>query len=208
MILIGQYDSSFVRRCGIALRMYGLAFEHRPWSVFGDADRIRDLNPLVRVPTFVTGDGLALGGTDAILDYLDSLMAPAERLYPQEQPARIRAMRIAALASGLADKTVALFYERALHEQVSAAWAQRCESQIKGALALLERERALVASDYWFGERPGHADIAVACSIRHFRDSLPDVAEPALGPALSAYCERLEAEPVFREISQPFIPPA
>ncbi|MEZ5776045.1 MAG: glutathione S-transferase N-terminal domain-containing protein, partial [Hyphomicrobiaceae bacterium] len=47
MILIGQYDSPFVRRVGIALGLYGMAFEHRPWSVFGDADKIRALNPLV-----------------------------------------------------------------------------------------------------------------------------------------------------------------
>jgi glutathione S-transferase len=37
MFLIGQYDSPFVRRVAIALRLYGLPFEHRPWSTFGDA---------------------------------------------------------------------------------------------------------------------------------------------------------------------------
>ena len=40
MILIGQYDSPFVRRVAMALRLYGLPFEHRPWSTFGDADKI------------------------------------------------------------------------------------------------------------------------------------------------------------------------
>jgi glutathione S-transferase len=29
MILIGQYDSPFVRRVALALRFYGLPFEHR-----------------------------------------------------------------------------------------------------------------------------------------------------------------------------------
>jgi hypothetical protein len=29
MILIGQYDSPFVRRVAIAMRLYGLHFEHR-----------------------------------------------------------------------------------------------------------------------------------------------------------------------------------
>src|SRR4029079_12876218 len=50
MILIGQYDSPFVRRVAIALTLYDLPFEHRPWSVFGDADKVRTYNPLVRVP--------------------------------------------------------------------------------------------------------------------------------------------------------------
>ena len=53
MILIGQYDSPFVRRTAIALRLYGLPFEHRPWSTFGDADRLAVFNPLRRVPTLV-----------------------------------------------------------------------------------------------------------------------------------------------------------
>lgn len=51
MILIGQYDSPFVRRVAIAAALYDLAFEHRPWSTFGDAERIRPYNPLLRVPT-------------------------------------------------------------------------------------------------------------------------------------------------------------
>jgi Glutathione S-transferase, N-terminal domain len=51
MILIGQYDSPFVRRVAIALRLYGLPFEHRPWSTFGEGDKIAPFNPLRRVPT-------------------------------------------------------------------------------------------------------------------------------------------------------------
>ena len=46
MFLIGQYDSPFVRRVAIALRLYGITFEHKPWSTFGDADALgRDLAP-------------------------------------------------------------------------------------------------------------------------------------------------------------------
>src|SRR3984893_4699173 len=60
MILIGQYDSPFVRRVAIALRLYGIGYEHRPWSTFGDADRIAAFNPLRRVPTLVLDDGESL----------------------------------------------------------------------------------------------------------------------------------------------------
>ena len=78
MILIGQYDSPFVRRVAIALRLYGLAFEHRPWSTFGDADKIAPYNPLRRVPTLVLDDGEVLIESTAILDYLDELVGPDE----------------------------------------------------------------------------------------------------------------------------------
>jgi glutathione S-transferase len=74
MILIGQYDSPFVRRVGIALTLYDLPFEHRPWSTFGDADKIRPYNPLTRVPTLVLDDGEVLIESHSILDYLDSLV--------------------------------------------------------------------------------------------------------------------------------------
>ena len=48
MILIGQYDSPFVRRVAIALRHYGLSFEQQPWSTFGDAEKLAAFNPLRR----------------------------------------------------------------------------------------------------------------------------------------------------------------
>ena len=86
MILIGQYDSPFVRRVGIALTLYGLPFSHRPWSAFSDADKLRPYNPLTRVPTLVLDNGEALIESHAILDYLDSLV-PAERaLFPRAEP--------------------------------------------------------------------------------------------------------------------------
>ena len=77
VILIGQYDSPFVRRVAVALRLYGIDYEHRPWSVFSDADRVRDYNPLCRVPTLVLPGGIALPESGAILDYLDQQAATA-----------------------------------------------------------------------------------------------------------------------------------
>jgi glutathione S-transferase len=109
MILIGQYDSPFVRRVGIALTLYGMAFEHRPWSAFGNADALRAYNPLTRVPILVLDDGLALADSHIILDYLDSLVTDDEVMFPRVEPARHRALWIATLATGLGDKAVSLF---------------------------------------------------------------------------------------------------
>ena len=114
MFLIGQYDSPFVRRVAIAMRLYGLAFEHRPWSTFGEGDKIAPFNPLRRVPTLVLDDGEALIESAAILDYLDELVGPDMAMIAARGPERRRALKTIALATGLGDKSVSLVYERVL----------------------------------------------------------------------------------------------
>ncbi len=208
MILIGQFDSPFVRRVGVALRLYGLAFEHRPWSVFGDGDKIAEFNPLRRVPTLICDDGVAIWESGAILDYLDDLVGRDRALFPATGPARRDAMRVAAFACGLADKAVSLFYEQRLHDVTSDIWVERCRTQIGGTLALLERERAAQSSLYWGGEAVGHADIAMACAFRFVTDVHGAVIQRDDYPALTAHWERLEATPEFTEIQQAFNPPA
>lgn len=208
MILIGQYDSPFARRVGIALTLYGLRFEHRPWSVFGDAGKIRTLNPLTRVPTLILPDDSVLTDSHAILDYLDSLVPEPEALFPRHEPDRRRALRIASLATGIADKAVSLFYEQRLHDAPSDLWLQRCTGQIDATLRLLETERAAQTTRWWFGNRLGHADIAVACVLRHLGEAHPALKVGTDHPALRAHCDQAEALSVFKAIAQPFLPPA
>jgi glutathione S-transferase len=207
MILIGQYDSPFVRRVGIALTLYDLPFTNRPWSTFGDAEKIRPYNPLMRVPTLVLDNGEVLIESHIILDYLDSLVPAQRAMFPAREPERHRALKIAALATGLADKAVSLFYERRLHKEVSDIWVDRCRSQISTVLAVLEADRGERPATYWFGDRMSHADIAVAVVLRFLADAHPGLVSMAQFPALSAHAARLEALPVFQAISQPFIAP-
>lgn len=208
MILIGQYDSPFVRRVGVALALYGLTFEHRPWSTFGDADLIRPYNPLTRVPVLVLDDGESLVESHAILDHLDSLVPPERRMFPAVEPARRRALAVASLATGLADKAVSLFYEKRLHREVSDAWVARCRAQIAATLAALEADRAKRGGEWWFGGAIGHADIAVGTCVRFLLEAHPGLVDIAAFPALAGHCARIEALPAFREIRQEFIPPA
>jgi glutathione S-transferase len=104
MNLIGQYDSPFVRRVAIALRLYDLPFEHRPWSTFGDGDRIAAFNPLHRVPTLVLDNGETLIESAAILDHLDELVGPPRAMIFGRGDLRRHAPKVCALATGLADR--------------------------------------------------------------------------------------------------------
>jgi glutathione S-transferase len=208
MILIGQYDSPFVRRVAIALRLYELPFEHRPWSTFGDGEKIAPYNPLRRVPTLVLGSGEALIESAAILDYLDDLVGPEDAMIAARGPARHRGLKICALATGLADKGVSLLYERVLRKDQSKIWVERCEAQIGGVLDVLEKERTTVKTPYWFGNRIGHADIAVACVLRFTAEAHPRLFDAERYPALAAHAARCEALPPFQEIVQPLAPPS
>ncbi len=207
MILIGQYDSPFVRRVALALRLYDLPFEQRPWSTFGDADKLARLNPLRRVPTLVLDDGEVLIESGAMLDYLDERVGPDKAMIAERGAARRHALKICALGSGLADKAVSLIYERVLRKEPLQLWVERCRAQIGGVLDVLEKERARAATPFWFGERIGHADIMVACALRFTGEAHPTLFTPARHPALTAHAARCEALPAFQEIVQKLDPP-
>jgi glutathione S-transferase len=202
VLLLGQYDSPFVRRVAIALTLYELPFEQRPLSVWADADELARWNPLRRVPTLLLDDGECLLDSFAILDALDEMVS--HPLIARSGPARRHALRVSALATGIADKAVSLFYETLLREQPSEVWIHRCKRQIEEALALLEQERGALERPYWFGESPGHADIAVACMLRFLSEAHPGRFDVNAFPALSSHAARSEALPVFQRVVQPF----
>lgn len=208
MILIGQFDSPFTRRVGITMRLYGLPFEHQPWSIFGDAEKFKDVNPLIRVPTLVIETGEALVETAAIIDFLDTQVAPDKRLTPLVQPERYRVQQVVSLASGLSDIAVRLFYEQRLHEKPAETYVARLTRQITQTLSTLETMRSQQGEASWFNTAMTQADIAVTCSLRHLRESQTALMRADQYPALDAHCARYEALPVFQEISQPFIAPA
>jgi glutathione S-transferase len=192
----------------IALRVYGLAYEHYPWSVFADGDKIEPYNPLRRVPTLILDDAEVLIESTAILDYLDELVGPAKALIPGSGARRRAALKICALATGLADKAVSLVYERVLHREKSQVWLERCSAQVAAVLTALEVARVRLATPFWFGATSGHADIAVACALRFLREAHPGSFDERRWSALAAHAARCEALDAFKEIGQPFTPPS
>jgi len=205
MILIGQYDSPFVRRVGIALREYGLPYEHQRWSVWGDAEKIAVYNPLRRVPTLLLDDGTPLLESGAILDALDEMVGPARAMLAREGAARRDALRVIALATGTADKAVSLLYEPLHRSHPSESWMARCRLQIGDGLRALEEDRARRAGGWWLGGALSHADVAVGCLLRFVGEAHPQLLEAARTPRLLEHAARCEARASFQEISQPLV---
>lgn len=80
-------------------------------------------------------NGEVLIESHLMLDYLDSLVPADRRVFPATEPARHQALKVSALATGLGDKAVSLFYELRLHEKVSNLWIGRCRTPIEAVLA-------------------------------------------------------------------------
>jgi glutathione S-transferase len=175
MILIGQYDSPFVRRVAVTLNTYRIAFERQPYSVFGDIGHVRVRNPLVRVPILVLDDGETLIDSGAIIDHLDEVVGRQTRaLIAHEGAERRRVNYLTAMAEGCAEKVVQLFFERYFHtaEFVSKDWQSRCVGQIETALEALE---AAVEPHWFMGDRISHADIMTGCMIGHLQLRVPEL---------------------------------
>jgi len=211
MLLIGMFDSPYVRRVAVSMRLLGMAFEHADWSVGRDFDRIRAYNPLGRVPTLVLDDGEALIESGAILDFLDETVGPMRALLPPSGRARRAALRLMALATGAADKAAIQVYEVVFRpeDKRHAPWVARCRSQVEAALAELERLCRTRADQAWLvGDRLSQADVTVTCAFTFLMAALDGVLERSAYPALLAACERCEALPEFQAIRAAWSPPS
>ena len=194
MILVGQYDSPYVRRVAVSLRVLGFEYEHDTRSVFADFDAMREVNPLGRIPSLVLDDGEVLIDSAAILDWLDQTVGPGRALVPAAGPERRRALRLIALATGAIDKIGAAAYERIIRPSALRwpEWVERCRTQGTGAIV------ALAAEPWPDGAPLDQAQITTACMVRYVRMADPELLAPGRHPTLDAFSERCEALPEFR----------
>jgi glutathione S-transferase len=194
VILVGQYDSPYVRRVAVSLRVLGFAYQHDTRSVFADFDAMRAVNPLGRIPALVLDGGEVLIDSAAILDWLDQTVGPERALLPPGGAERRGALRRIALATGAIDKVGAAAYERMIRPSALRwpEWIERCLIQGAGAIA------ALAAEPWPAGEKLDQAEITTTCMIRYVRMADPELLQPGRFPTLDALSDRCEALPAFQ----------
>jgi len=195
-VLIGMFDSPFVRRVAVSMRLLGLPFEHRDWSVGRDFERIRAVNPLGRVPTLVLDSGEALLESAAILDYLDERAGAERALLPAAGVARRTALRLMAIATGAAEKGALQVYERVFRpaDKVHEPWLARLRTQVSGALGELERYCEQQTGPWLLGARLTQADVTVACAVAFLDGAAAPPAASEIYPALRRVARRHHPE--------------
>lgn len=191
MELIGYMDSPFVRRVAISARFLGLPYEHRELSIFRDFDEFRAINPLVKVPTFVCDDGQILVDSTLIIVYLESVAGKS--LMPTTEPDYIRALNIIGASLVAMEKAAQLIYETKQRPESAQhqPWIDRLETQLSGALGLMER--AVGDGSAWlFGDEVGQADLTAAIGWRFVQHAMSDRANADDYPGLVEFSARAE----------------
>jgi glutathione S-transferase len=211
MLLIGMFDSPFVRRVAVSMKLLGIEFEHANWSVGKDFDRIREYNPLGRVPTLVLAKGEKLFESAAILDYLDELVGPDRALLPAAGPERRQALNLMAMATGAAEKGVLQVYERVFRPEPKRhqPWVDRLRLQMGTSLAALDRYISERGVAQWLvGKRMSQADITAVCAFTFLNDTLRVAQDAVMFHSLATLAARCEAMPAFQETRLPFFAPS
>jgi glutathione S-transferase len=193
MILVGQYDSPFVRRVAVSLLVLGFTYDRDARSVFADFDAMRRINPLGRIPSLILDAGEILLDSAAILDWLDQAVGPERALVPVEGRERRGVLRRVALATGAIEKAGAAAVELLVRPSPYRwpEWIDRCRTQAAGAIA------ALAAETWPSAVRLDQSQITTACMIRYVQMADPDLMPPDRYPALDALSARCEARPEF-----------
>lgn len=197
MKLIGMLDSPYVRRVAISLDLLGVSFEHEPLSVFSTFEAFSRINPVVKAPTLVLDDGVVLMDSTLIIDYFESLSAPANKLLPQQPQALAEALRILGLALAVCEKSVQLVYERKLRpaEKLHLPWVERVTQQLRAACVELDRQWSARPTQ---GERPDQAALTTAVAWSFMQLMVPEVIRGGDFPALAAQVARLEQTALFK----------
>jgi len=199
MKLIGRNLSPYTRRVAVAMNLLGVKHERQylsPWQE-QQANNIRALNPLARVPILILDDGEMLIESGAILDYVMEEVGPAKALIPPSGKERRDCLRITAMATGVMDKGVNAFYERTKRpaEKVHQPWHDHLASQVTGGLKALE---TLPMKPWFLGEKMTIADVTAAVAVSFLGKTNPALLPAGAYPKLEALAAKCEATPAFK----------
>ncbi|MBV9338545.1 MAG: glutathione S-transferase family protein [Solirubrobacterales bacterium] len=187
------YDSPVSGNCYKVRQLFahlGTEYERREVSVIdrsGRRELLGALNPALRVPTLVLGDGRSLGESDAIMFYF----AEGSPYLPDDRFERAQVLQW-------------LFFEQYSHEPyiavarfwaiagISPSDAEREAKRRGGIAALRAMESHLAGHEFLVGERYTIADIALY-AYTHVAPEGGFELEPY--PAIRAWLHRVAAQP-------------
>mgnify|MGYP001606293661 CR=1 FL=1 len=199
MKLYGSLTSPYVRKLRILLREKDIPCEFVQADAWAADSPVPRLNPLGKVPVLERNDGSALYDSPVILEYLDSLKAPALLASAGEE--RWAMLRLQALADGILDATVTRLLEfRRPQPQQSPENIKRQEEKIARALAYADSIPKGEA--YLMQNRFSIADLCLGVALEYIDFRYPHDWR-GKHPRLALWLAGISTRPAFAETIPP-----
>lgn len=195
MQLLYQTHSPFARKALVAAHETGLAAGleviHHETSPTRRNPAVYARNPLGKVPVLILDDGSCLFDSAVICEYLDGLHA-GPKLIPDDRVERFAALRLQALAQGMAEAGIAIRWETERRPEALRYPAYRDGQldKLYAAYAWAEADAALDGP-----VTVGQVALATTLSWLAFRGVAPFCDDH---PRLAGWFDRFEARPSMR----------
>jgi glutathione S-transferase len=177
--------SPYVRKAMACAVARGIADKVEIWTIKSTDSVLKASNPLAKVPTLVTDDGVALFDSPVICEYLDSI-GSAPGLFPPAGPARWKALRQQALADGILDASQPRRREIGLpQDEGRVAWIALQRGKVVTALAALEAEADTL------GELATIGEITIGCALGYLDFRFANEPWREAAPKLAAWYARV-----------------
>ena len=187
--------SPYVRKARALAIKRGVADRIEMWTIATSSPELAALNPLSKIPTFVTDDGQVLYDSPVVCEYIDSL-GDAPPCIPPSGPARWRALTLAALGDGILDATQPRRREVALpQDDGRKEYIANQQGKVARALDALEKET--------LGDLETIGDITVACALGYLDFRYPNEPWRPGHPKLTAWYERVVKLPPMAQTMPP-----
>jgi glutathione S-transferase len=169
MLLRSAAPSPFGRKVQIAISVLGFGdVKIEPADTMDPRDRLREQNPLGKIPALIVEDGTVYYDSRVILEYLDD-RAGGGKIIPRAANERLAALRLQALCDGILDASILTVYEARWRapEKHEAKWLEYQAGKVARALGVLEAAPPVFAA----ASLPNVGQIALACALgyRDFR---------------------------------------
>ncbi len=190
-------NSPYVRKAMVCAILRGIEGQLTPWVEAGKDPALPQHNPLSKVPTLVTDDGLSLYDSPVICEYLDSL-GDAPGLFPPAGPARWNALRQQALGDGIMDATQPRRREIALpQDEGRRSYIETQQGKVSRALDALEAEAETLGALTTIGE------ITIACALGYLDFRYANEPWRPGHPKLEAWYAKVSAMPAMQRTAPP-----
>ena len=178
--------SPYVRKCLVTAHELGLNDRVRLLpSNANPVTRDREIiakNPLGKVPTFITDDGLVLYDSRVICEYIDSLGSAG--IFPPAGPARWKALTRQSMGDGLLDAALLARYELTARptEMQWPVWRQALLTKVTACLGTIEAIAPELAT-----AGPTIGEVAIGCGLGYLDFRFPELDWRASHPAATRW---------------------